>query len=52
MYDMFIIFGMDPLWWRCALSNDEMVDHALEGTPFNLVLLDAQMPDRDGFSFS
>ena len=53
MHDMLHIFGMEPMVVHDArTAMIKLVDQALEDRPFQLVLLDAQMPDCDGFSLA
>ncbi|MDO9180036.1 MAG: response regulator [Agitococcus sp.] len=53
MHDMLHIFGMAPFVVHDArTAMIKLVDQALEDDPFQLVLLDAQMPDCDGFSLA
>jgi PAS domain S-box-containing protein len=53
MYDMLHAFGMHPIVVHDArTAMVRLMDNVLEGTPLRLVLLDAQMPDVDGFSLA
>jgi PAS domain S-box-containing protein len=53
MYDMLHAFGMNPVVVHDArTAMIRLFDHVLEGNPIRLVLLDAQMPDVDGFSLA
>jgi signal transduction histidine kinase/DNA-binding response OmpR family regulator len=53
MHDMLYGFGMKPFVVHDARhAMIKLVDQALEGEPFKLVLLDAQMPDCDGFTLA
>jgi PAS domain S-box-containing protein len=53
MHDMLHIFGMEPVVVQDArTAMMKLMDQALEDHPFQLVLLDAQMPDCDGFSLA
>ena len=53
MHDMLYGFGMKPFVVHDARhAMIKLVDQALEGEPFKLVLLDAQMPDYDGFTLA
>jgi PAS domain S-box-containing protein len=50
MYDMLISFGMHPIVVHDSRSAMmQLLDHVIEEKPIRLVLLDAQMPDADGF---
>lgn len=53
MHDMLHGFGMEPIVVadaRCAMLR--LMDQALDSQPLRLVLLDAQMPDCDGFALA
>lgn len=53
MHDMLHIFGMEPMVVQDArTAMMKLIDQALVDHPFQLVLLDAQMPDCDGFSLA
>ena len=53
MHDMLYGFGMKPFVVHDARhAMMKLIDQALEGNPFKLVLLDAQMPDYDGFTLA